>query len=312
MPTVVELGSYAQAFGDAAIVRMRAEPLSTAIPSSSFTSLISDTSEKIHIPRFVSSSGLKPYSTQEGVSSGVVNFERVEIALPERRGVKFTVDALSADQQGAFDAIGGLVGRTLRQGVNPELDSLRFSNWAGDAGIKIEKEPSTDGFIGDLLQTLSQVEAGDHYGQRFIFVDARLKYLFFQDRNNQITFDGNAEQKGAYQVMSFAGYPVIFVPTDRFRTNINLDGEGVQWGAGSRFINYLIATQDSVWHAVTRNQISIADPKFVLDADGLDAYKISFLIRHGAGVIKGLESGVAVSTRASMTIGVEPAGKAVK
>jgi hypothetical protein len=179
----------------------------------------------------------------------------------------------------------------------PEVDSYRFSKFAGAAGTKITATLTKDNILEafDLAAvTMNNAEVPDD-GSRLLFVNQALELEV-----RKALVRGGFTNEGAIntRIMSYNGMNLVFVPSNRFNTAITLnDGTGDVWGytPGGDSINFLLIDPKAVW-VVTR----AASGKFITAAENQkrDSNEFMFRICHDAGAINTREIGIYANTEA--------------
>lgn len=239
-------------------------------------------------------SGLGEYDRNSGYATGDVKLTHETVQFNYERGRMFSVDAMD-NEETAGVAFGKLSGEFIRTKVVPELDAVRFAQYASEAGIgSDEAETFTDGT--EVLEALRQAKAvmdeaevGEE--ERYLFITPTLLDLI----------DGVDMTKSKEILKRFAA--IITVPQARFVTSVDLltgkTAEDIAGGfaksADAEDINFMIVHKPSVLQ-ITKHQA----PKVILpDANpDADAYKFGYRIYGLNRVFENKNKGIYVSTKA--------------
>lgn len=239
-------------------------------------------------------SGLGEYDRNSGYATGDVKLTHETVQFNYERGRMFSVDAMD-NEETAGVAFGKLSGEFIRTKVVPELDAVRFAQYASEAGIgSDEAETFTDG--AEVLEALRQAKAvmdeaevGEE--ERYLFITPTLLDLI----------DGVDMTKSKEILKRFAA--IITVPQARFVTKVDLlSGKtqediagGFAKSAEAEDINFMIVHKPSVLQITKHQAPKVILPEANPDAD---AYKFGYRIYGLNRVFENKNKGIYVSTKA--------------
>lgn len=182
--------------------------------------------------------GLGDYSRNEGYVNGDVTLTNETVKFNYDRGRKFQVDSMDNEETAGL-AFGRLSSEFIRTKVVPEVDSVRFSTYAGTVGIGKLEADLADGeaVLSALLVAQSNMDEAE--------VDEENRVLFITPTNwNSISALDTTKSREV--LASFS--EVIKVPQSRFYTAITLN-DGTTGGqtaggyikaVGAKNINFMI------------------------------------------------------------------------
>ena len=237
-------------------------------------------------------SGLGNYNRNTGYPTGDVTGAWEALTLSKDRGQSFMVDAMD-DNQTINMAFGRLVAEFMRTQVVPEVDAIRFSTYAANAGNTASANitvGTTDvpALIDVAEQTMGDAEVPEE--GRILFVSetcyAGLKAKITRILSNENTVNRLIEM---YDDMR-----VIKVPAGRFTTSITLSATD-GYTAGSTAINFMIVHPSAVAQVVKHEVPRIFNP---LENQAANAWKFDYRIYHDAFVLDNKEDGIYVHTGA--------------
>ena len=181
---------------------------------SDIVTMTKDTGE-FKIPKY-DMDGLGDYSRTEGYAAGDVKLEWETKKPNYDRGRKFAVDAMD-DEESIALAFGLLSSEFMRTKVVPEMDAMRFAQYAGTTGI--QKKQETFATVTDITEAIMTAnialdEAEVTETGRYLFVTPTLLQMI----NAMDTYKSKAMME------RFAS--IVTVPQSRFYTAIDtLDGK---------------------------------------------------------------------------------------
>ena len=188
--------------------------------------------------------GLGDYSRTEGYAAGDVKLEWETKKPNYDRGRKFAVDAMD-DEESIALAFGLLSAEFMRTKVVPEMDAMRFAQYAGTTGI--QKKQETFATVTDITNAIMTAnialdEAEVTETGRYLFVTPTLLQMI----NAMDTYKSKAMME------RFAS--IVTVPQSRFYTAIDtLDGKsasekagGFKKATGASDINFMIIDKAAV------------------------------------------------------------------
>ena len=83
-----------------------------------------------------------------------------------------------------------------------------------------------------------------------------------------------------FSVTSYEGRRFVMVPPNRFRTLIDMTGQGYKYKAGSKAIDFMVVATDAVIHVVKYNKVKILSGDVVLGGQNFDGSVIYARIYH--------------------------------
>ena len=205
---------------------------------SDIVTMTNDTRE-FKIPKY-DMDGLGDYSHTERYAAGDVKLEWETKKPNYDRGRKFAVDAMDNEKSIAL-AFGLLSSEFMRTKVVPEMDAMRFAQYASTTGI--QKKAETFATVTDITNAIIALdEAEVTETGRYLFVTPTLLQMI----NAMDTYKSKAMME------RFAS--IVTVPQSRFYTAIDtLDGKssnekagGFKKATGASDINFMIVDKAAV------------------------------------------------------------------
>jgi hypothetical protein len=242
----------------------------------------------------IKTTGLGNYEKDKGYPQGAITAKWENLVLNTDRGVRFMLDRVDNDEVLAL-TIGKAAQSFVDYEMTPEMDAYRFVKYCDGAG---EKKTATL----DKDNVLEAIDAADaHLNEknaptegRILFVSQKLETLF----NKAVSRTYANEDRINTRIKNYNGMDVIYVPSTRFQTVIQLEPGDTAWGykagAGSKDINFMLMHPKSVVQAAktARGKFIKADENQTVDSD-----EFLFRIFHDAFVIEALADGVYANTK---------------
>lgn len=227
---------------------------------------------EIVIPK-ISMDGLGNYDRNSGYVTGDVTLTNETVAFNYERGRMFSVDAMD-DEETAGVAYGKLSGEFIRTKVTPEIDAVRFAQYASTSGISSVTATYTTGeqVQAALIAASSQMDEDE--------VPPEDRHLFITPTNYDLI--ANMDTTKSKEVLkNFAS--ITKVPQSRFYTAIDLkDGktEGQTAGGFAKAstgvnINFLIIHKPALIQFTKHAAPKVVTPEANQDAD---AWKFGYRI----------------------------------
>lgn len=241
--------------------------------------------------------GLGNYSRNQGYVTGNSGGAWELHELQYDRGRSFLVDVLDNDETLGL-ALGALANEFYRTQVVPEMDAIRFSHYAQNAGTTVSADLSVSSngvsLLDDADLTLADAEVPRE--GRVCFVSNS----FYKNIKEHVTrMVMNDDRNINRMVEYFDDMPLIRVPKDRFVTKITLlDGKTSGQEAGKYIIptdgtsypiNFLIVDRSAVFQIVKHEAPRLFSPQQVQDAD---AWRFNLRIAHGVFVEQNKTAGI--------------------
>lgn len=229
--------------------------------------------------------GLADYSRANGYTTGDVTLTHETVTFNYERGRMFTVDSID-NEETAGVAYGQLAGEFIRTKVVPEVDAVRFAEYANLAGTKATPADIAAGGWYDAVSA-----ANAELTENEVPLDDR--YLFITSVGDKDIKDMDTTKSRAF-MDSFAG--VIVVPQTRFYSAVDLattGAGGYSKSATAKNINFLIASKSAVLQFVKHATPKVVTPDQNQDAD---AWKFGYRIYGLNDVMDNKTKGVYVHT----------------
>ncbi len=243
-----------------------------------------------------STTGLGDYSRTDGYPKGDVTAVWESMTLDIERGKELAIDRMD-DEETLGMAFGAVTGSFMREWVVPEIDAYRFSKYAQSAGLTAEDEALTaENILAAIDNAKKQMDAQEIPEEgRILFVNSDLQMLLNQSVSRQYGSDAAVNTiMGSYN-----GMQVVYVPTARFATKIDLadgtSGCGFTKSADAKDINFMLVYPGSVLQVQKFAMPKIFTPDENQDKD---MWKFQFRLYHDCFVYDNKANGIYVSTKA--------------
>ena len=238
--------------------------------------------------------GLGNYDRNGGFVRGDVTASWRAYAPQWDRGRQFLVDRLDNSESMGL-AFGTLASEFMRTKVVPEVDAIRFAQYAKQASNSMKTTQNIS--AGDAavqaidIGTEKLDNAEVPYEGRILFVNPTM-YRYLKAGITRYTYNG--ENGIDYNVEMYNDMRVITVPSGRFNTVCTLaepDGAGGYTAAGST-INFLIIHPTAILQVERLANPRIFSPEVVQEAD---AWQFDFREMHGVWVKHQKANGIYVN-----------------
>lgn len=239
--------------------------------------------------------GMGTYDKATGYPAGDVTGAWETIQLAKSRGRAFSIDRIDNEETLGM-AFGTLAGEYIRTQVVPEIDAIRFAEWAGTSSIQTT--------TGATLDTAAKVIAAvDVAAQKLDDEDVPLegRVLFMSSslwRLLNASVDRTLANEGQYdrRLARLDEMQVVRVPAGRFYTSVTLDA-GASSDAGGyaktsstgKNINFMLVQPSAVWQAVKLNNLKVFSPD---ENQTADAWLFQHRAYHDAGVYDNKVKGI--------------------
>lgn len=200
--------------------------------------------------------GLGDYDRNSGYVGGNVTMTNETVQFNYDRGRKFSVDAMDNEETAGL-AFGKLAAEFLRTKVVPEMDAVRFAEYAALAGTKTEAALSSgEGVLAALQAATAKMDDDEVPGEnRHLFITPA---LLVAAQNVDTT--KSREILGAFAT-------ITKVPSSRFCTLIDLkDGKssgetagGFAKNAEGKDINFMVIEKSAILQ-FTKHRVNKAIP----------------------------------------------------
>ena len=248
--------------------------------------------------------GLGDYNRagEKGFVNGDVSLNWESHTLSNDRGRSFQIDAMD-DAETMGVAFGTLASEFLRTKVAPEIDAVRFSNYALKAGLSKSGAISKDNVIDEIDAAVTEMKENevDLTGAVLFLTPTVYTAVKQSDKFSRPLTPGENPNR------NFGMYDgellIVEVPQSRFYKGIELsDGKtegqeagGFDQAADGKEINFLIVTPAAVIQLTKHAKMRVFDPDTNQDAD---AYKVDYRIYHDAWVLENKVKGIYAHTKA--------------
>lgn len=241
-------------------------------------------------------SGLGNYDRNTGYAAGDVKLTNETVQFNYERGRMFSVDAMD-DEETAGVAFGKLSGEFIRTKVVPELDAVRFAQYAKEAGQAADETEYADG--AEVLAALREAKAAMDNSE----VPEEERYLFITPTLLDM-IDGMDMMTSKEILKRF--HEVICVPQSRFYTEVSLKSGIVTDSAdetaggyakadGAKEINFMVVHKPAILQITKHQAPKVILPNVNPDAD---AYKFGYRIYGLNRVYENKKNGIYLSAKA--------------
>lgn len=203
---------------------------------------------EILIPK-ISTDGLGNYDRSTGYADGSATLTWETKQFNYDRGRRFTVDAMD-DEETAGLAFGRLASEFIRTKAAPELDAVRFAQYAGKAGTKKSENLTTgDGVCSALLTANNAMDEAEANPEgRILYITPTLLNLVtaLETYKSKSMLEGYAKivkvpQTRFYSAVSLLSGKVITDGDDTVDETIG----GYQKASAGKNLNFLIVQQQA-------------------------------------------------------------------
>lgn len=239
---------------------------------------------------------------EKGFVNGNVSLTWESHTLKNDRGRSFQIDAMD-DAETMGIAFGTLASEFLRTKVAPEIDAVRFSNYALKAGLSKAGAISKDNVIDEIDAAVTEMKENevDLTGAVLFLTPTVYTAVKQSDKFSRPLTPGENPNR------NFGMYDgellIVEVPQSRFYKGIELsDGKtsgqeagGYEMAADGKEINFLIVTPAAVLQLTKHAKMRVFDPD---TNQAADAYKVDYRIYHDAWVLENKVKGIFAHTKA--------------
>lgn len=239
-----------------------------------------------------STTGLGDYSRTDGYPKGDVTAVWESMTLEIERGKELAIDRMD-DEETLGLAFGAVTGSFMREWVVPEIDAYRFSKYAQQAGILTNAESlNADNILTAIDTAKKEMDAAEIPEEgRILFVNSDLQLLL-----NQSVSRCYGSDAAVNTIMgSYNGMKVVYVPSSRFVTKIDLGSDGFAKAEDAEDINFMLVNPGSVLQVQKFAMPKIFTPDENQDKD---MWKFQFRLYHDCFVYDNKAKGIYVSTKA--------------
>lgn len=239
-----------------------------------------------------STTGLGDYSRTDGYPKGDVTAVWESFTLDVERGKELAIDRMD-DEETLGLAFGAVTGSFMREWVVPEIDAYRFAKYASADGVTTKEDTLTaENILSAIDAAKKQMDADEVPEEgRILFVNSDLQMLLNQSVSRVYGSDAAINTiMGNYN-----GMQVVYVPSSRFATGIDLHTDGFEKAADAKNINFMLVYPGSVLQVQKFAMPKIFSPDENQDKD---MWKFQFRLYHDCFVPDNKGKGIYVSTEA--------------
>ena len=234
--------------------------------------------------------GLGDYSRTDGYPKGDVTAVWESFTLDVERGKELAIDRMD-DEETLGLAFGAVTGSFMREWVVPEIDAYRFAKYASADGIlKAEDELTAENILSAIDTAKKEMDAHEVPEEgRILFVNSDLQMLLNQSVSRVYGSDAAVNTiMGSYN-----GMQVVYVPSSRFMTSIDLGTDGFTKAEDAKDINFMLVYPGSVLQVQKFAMPKIFSPDENQDKD---MWKFQFRLYHDCFVPDNKGKGIYLHT----------------
>lgn len=219
-----------------------------------------------------------------GYQRSQVGFIWEEFTVRQDRGAQYPIELFDNEETDG-NVLAAATTEISRTQIIPEVDAYCFSEIASKCSTDLGNLATTaitkSNVYEELNKGLLYMEEHEVEADNTIIFTSPALYNTLRNANADMSrIVQNKESKGVNFAMGeYEGRDIVSVAPARFRTDIDLSGEGVAWGANSKAIDFLILAKDAVMHVVKYNKVKILEGD-VVTALGFDGYLLTARIYH--------------------------------
>lgn len=244
--------------------------------------------KSVLIPK-IAMAGLGDYDRVDGFADGDVSLEWESHTFRYDRGRSFSVDDMD-DVETLGATFGNLTGEFVRTKVAPEVDAIRFNEYATNAG-KVESGAVTaDNVLELVAAAIAEMKDKE--------VDLSKAVLFMTSSIEQMLNNSTKLTRGLLLGQDVTEMKRIIVPSGRFikgitlndgRTEGQTDGGFIKTAESGQQINFMIVDPKAVCQITKRAKSRIFTPDV---NQKKDAYKFDYRLYHDAWVLENKVDGI--------------------
>ena len=235
--------------------------------------------------------GLGDYSRTDGYPKGDVTAVWESFTLDVERGKELAIDRMD-DEETLGLAFGAVTGNFMREWVVPEIDAYRFAKYASAEGVTTTSETlDAETILAAIDTAKKQMDAAEVPEEgRILFVNSDLQMLLNQSVSRVYGSDAAVNTiMGSYN-----GMQVVYVPSSRFATGVDLAADGFSKSADAKDINFMLVYPGAVLQVQKFAMPKIFTPDENQDKD---MWKFQFRLYHDCFVADNKAKGIYVSTQ---------------
>ncbi len=236
--------------------------------------------------------GLGDYSRTDGYPKGDVTAVWESFTLDVERGKELAIDRMD-DEESLGLAFGAVTGSFMREWVVPEIDAYRFAKYASAEGVLSAEGTLDEDSILDAIDTAKKEMDANEVPEegRILFVNSDLQMLL--NRSVYRSFGGDT---AVNTIMgSYNGMQVVYVPSSRFVSQVDLGSDGFAKSAGAKDLNFMLVYPGAVLQVQKFAMPKIFSPDENQDKD---MWKFQFRLYHDCFVPDNKGKGIYVHKQA--------------
>lgn len=246
----------------------------------------------VNLPKLVLD-GLADYDRSTGFADGSASIDWEPYKLRWDRGKGFEIDDMDNDETLQVMTL-NMLGSFVRDKVVPEIDAVRLSTYASNAGTTVAKTITAEkDALAAILDAEAAIEDVADIDGAILFMTAAFRALV--KRAVPWRF-GRGEQPDA-NFDTFDGLRVVTVPSSRFMTSVTLSSDGFKATGtedadqthvtgkvptAAKAINFMLVKPEAVCQIKKTEKLRYFAPNVNQDKD---AHKWQYRIFHDAIVI---------------------------
>lgn len=249
-------------------------------------------------------------TTDYGYPDGQSSVTWEEKVIRVDRAISYTIEYFDNEESGGV-AIGHATDQINRTKMIPDIDRYVFSELASYAstglGNIVDSSTLTKENIYDtIFDGIKYLENHEVPSDNIVIFASFDVMKLMRSANVAITrliqrevarSDGG--KRLGFTVDSLEGYPVITVPSTRFKTGYQVEDLGYSWSADSKAIDFIIVDKEGVLHIVKYTKVKILSGDIVLASQKIDGYLVFARVYHDLFVLDNKRVGLYVHTGAS-------------
>ena len=224
--------------------------------------------------------------TNFGYAKGNVGLTWEEFTLRQDRSAAYPVELFDNEETDGL-TLGAATTEISRTIMIPEVDAYCFATIASycSEGLgNLNNEAITaENSISALNKALLYFDEHEVPAEKqIIFASPKFMNALRENKSELSRFLMQADFKGdiKFSVTSYEGRRFVMVPPNRFRTLIDMSGQGYKFKQGSQAIDFMVVATDAVIHVVKYNKVKILSGDVVLAGQNFDGHTIYARIYH--------------------------------
>lgn len=224
--------------------------------------------------------------TNFGYAKGNVGLTWEEFTLRQDRSAAYPVELFDNEETDGL-TLGAATTEISRTIMIPEVDAYCFATVASYCSKNlrnlVEGEIEANESITALNDALLYFDEHEVPAEKQIIFASPSFMNKLRSNDTQLSrFLMQSDFKGdiKFSVTSYEGRRFVMVPPNRFRTLIDMTGQGYKYKDGSKAIDFMVVATDAVIHVVKYNKVKILSGDVVLGGQNFDGSVIYARIYH--------------------------------